>query len=213
MRTLFFILTLVTCHFAVAQPASYVEDALTSGNDSLITRLCTEGTTVQAQLFGRKLQSALHVAASAHQGSTIKVLVSECGMDPSGLDVTNTPPLYYARMSPETVATLLEQGANPNQIIKHQSLPVISQFLVNIVPRESLEAFLNHDVDLTQKDVAGMTPLMYAVRAKRIENIEFLMDARDQGHDIASDELYNGRKISEIAISYIAALLAEYGIE
>lgn len=155
----------------------------------------------------------MHIAASAHQSSTIRVLVTECGMDPSQLDVTNTPPLYYARMSPETVATLLEVGADPNQIIKHQSLPVISQFLVNVVPRKSLDAFLDYDVDFTQKDMAGMTPLMYAARAKRIENIEFLMHARDLGHDIAADELYNGRKISEFSISYIAELLAEYGIE
>ena len=216
MRTFIFVLLFLATRIAFSQPipsTQLLTQAIEQGDATTLQELCTEGQSLQKQRFGRKLQSAIHVAASAHQHQILELLVTDCGLDPSELDATRTPALYYARMSSVTVETLLHLGADPNQMVKAEPLPIISQFLMNVVPRQSLEAFLTHGVDLTLKSKVGMTPLMYAVRTKRPENIEFLITAMKQGHDIAPEEVFNGRTAADIAVPYIAELLAEHGIE
>ncbi|MBX2822729.1 MAG: ankyrin repeat domain-containing protein [Rhodothermaceae bacterium] len=196
-----------------APSAKYILEAITNGDNSLITRLCAENNTLQNQRFERKKQTALHVAAAAYQNETIRILVSQCGLDPNAFDNTRTPPIYYARMNPRTVSIFLELGADPNQLIKHAPIPVISQFLINIVPLNSLALFLQHDVDLTLKSSLGMTPLLHAIIAKRKENVAFLLEAMEQGFDIAPDEELNGKRAIEFASPEIAALLTAHGIK
>ena len=200
--------------FSDAPSISYIQEALEEGNEELILQLCTDGNTIQSQRFGRKKQTAVHVAASAYQMDILAILINQCKLDPSELDNSKTPPLYYARMSPSTVGALLELGADPNQMVKHFNLPIISQFLINEVPRKSLDQFILHNVDLSQKSVDGRTPLMYSVMTKRMKSVEFLLDARQQGFDVASDEVVlNGKKLTDFTSPEIAALLAEHGIE
>ena len=219
MRLLIIVLSVFISRIGFSQPipdapsTKYLHEVITNGDNTLVTRLCTEGTTLQKQRFERKNQTALHVAASAYQNDTIKILVSECGLDPNAFDNTRTPPIYYARMNPSTVGIFLELGADPNQMVKQASIPIISQFLINVVPRKSLEVFLEYDVDLSKKSGMGMTPLLHTVISRRKENVAFLLEAMDQGFDIAPNEELNGKRAIDFASPEITALLAAHGIK
>lgn len=194
---------------------SLVREAIDQGDELLLNDLCNNPTSIQEIRFAPKEQNALHIAAKRHQIELIRILVSKCRFDPSSIDSSDTPSLFYARMSPKAVKMLLDLGADPNQVVKKTPVPIISQFLINNIPLESLVPFLEHNVDLTQKSATGMTPLMYAVLSRRKSNVEFLITAMEKGFDIAPMEEVSDRGLtaSDLASPEIAALLTAHGIK
>ena len=221
MRTVFVIVLLFCTGLSKAQISqeaslkSLVREAINRGDELFINDLCNDATAVHELLFEPKEQNVLHIAARNHQTEIIRTLVSQCNFDPSSMDSSDTPSLFYARMSPETVKILLELGADPNQVVKKTPVPIISQFLINNVPRGSLDPFLEHDVNLTQKSATGMTPLMYAVLSRRKSNVEFLITAMEKGFDIAPTEEISdkGLTAADLASPQIKALLTAHGIK
>jgi|GEM_PF-4723173 len=221
MRTVFVFVFLFCTGLSKAQISqeaslrSLVRQAIDQGDELFINDLCDNSTELQELQFDPKEQNVLHLAARNHQTEIIRILVSQCNFDPSGMDSSDTPALFYARMSPLTVKILLELGADPNQIVKKTPVPIISQFLINNVPLESLDPFLEHNVDLTQKSATGMTPLMYAVLSRKKSNVEFLITAMEKGVDIAPKEEISdkGLTAADLASPEIAALLAAHGIK
>jgi len=118
----------------------------------------------------------LHYALLANRSDLIKELVANGASVNSPINAQNTFPLHFAlqnRNQQQTLETLLECGANPNQQNKLGITPL--RKAIGFDNQKGIKTLILNGADVNQADKLGNTPLHYAVRHNNKRIIALLL--------------------------------------
>lgn len=151
-----------------------LHEAANSGNPKVV-QLLLSLSDIEAE--GMDNWKPLHYASCAGNPETVKILLDRRA-DVNSRNKWGDMPLHVAAKNrAEAVKTLITAGADVNAIQHNGETPLhIACRSINLY-KEAVKALIDAGADVNARDNSGETPIIVAYGFKRIEIVQFLIDA------------------------------------